>query len=102
MSIKTGQGFDEIIGDKRDAILLIAARYKAHNIRIFGSVARGEANNESDIDFLVEFEPTYRLLDHAGLVTELQALLGRKVEVANADTLRDEYRPYILKDARAL
>jgi len=102
MTGKAGLGIADVIGDKREAILQIAARYKAHNVRIFGSVARGDARDDSDIDLLVEFEPSYRLLDHAGLVTELQILLGRKVEVANAATLRDEYRSNILKDAHAL
>jgi predicted nucleotidyltransferase len=102
MSVKTGLGVEDVIGDKREAILEIAARHKAHHVRIFGSVARGEAREDSDVDLLVEFEPNYRLLDHAGLVTELQSLLGRKVEVANAATLRDEYRPYIMKDTFAL
>ena len=60
-------GIKEIIENKRDEILRIAARCGARNIRIFGSVARGDAGPKSDIDFLVEFEPGRSLIDHVAL-----------------------------------
>jgi predicted nucleotidyltransferase len=98
----TGLGIDDLIGDKREAILHLAEKRGAHNIRIFGSVARSAATPESDIDFLVDFEPNYRLLDQIGLMVDLSELLGRKVDVAVASNLRDELRADILEDATPL
>lgn len=101
-SLKTGLGIADIIGDKRKDILRLAAKYGAYNVRVFGSVARGEARQDSDVDFLVEFSPNYTLLDQAGLVVSLRNLLGRPVEITNAAYLRDEMRASILKDAQPL
>lgn len=95
---KRGLGIPEIIGDKRAQVLEIARRRGAYNVRIFGSVARGDAHSDSDVDFLVEFPPKYRLLDHAGLLADLEDLLGRRVDVSVERNLREEYRPYIMKD----
>lgn len=99
---KQGLGITEVIGNKRDDILQLARDHKAYNIRIFGSVARGEATDQSDIDFLVDFQPDYRLFDHIGLKQSLEDLLGRKVDVAIERLLRDEFRPYVMRDAVAL
>jgi predicted nucleotidyltransferase len=66
---------------RREEILRLAASHGASNIRIFGSVARGEAGANSDVDLLVEFEPGRSLLDLAGLELDLQDLLGCKVDV---------------------
>ncbi len=93
---------DEILALHRNTILQLAAQRGAYNVRVFGSVARGTASTNSDIDFLVEFPPSYRLLDHAGLLNDLQELLGCPVDVAVEANLREEIRPYILKDAVAL
>ncbi len=87
---------------KRAEILRLAALYGASNVRVFGSVARGEAGALSDVDFLVTFQPGYRLLDHIGLKQDLEDLLGCKVDVAIDRTLRDEYRLGILRDVVAL
>ncbi len=97
-----GFGIADIIGSNREAILRLAEKYGAQNVRIFGSVARGEARIDSDIDFLVDFRPDYKLLDHAALLIELEDLLGRKVEVAIAANLREEYRSSIVQDAKPL
>lgn len=102
MKVATQLDIQTVIGDKREDVLRLAARFGASNVRIFGSVARGEATSESDVDFLVDFPPGYRLLDHAGLQQSLQNLLGRKVDVAIERNLRDEFRPEILQDAIAL
>ncbi len=67
---------------RRDEILEVAASNRARNVRVFGSVARGEATPDSDIDFLVEFEPGASLMDLSGLHLDLEALLGRPVHVA--------------------
>jgi predicted nucleotidyltransferase len=99
VTIRTGLGIDDLLSDKRDAILELAARYGASNVRVFGSVARGDARPDSDVDFLVDFNPDYRLWDHIGLKQDLEDLLGRKVDVAIAKNLREEFRPYILRDA---
>jgi uncharacterized protein len=66
---------------RRDEILRIAAAEKARNVRVFGSVARGDAGPDSDIDFVVDFEPDYSLMNLSGLYLDLEALLGRKVHV---------------------
>jgi predicted nucleotidyltransferase len=88
--------------EKRNEILRIAASHGARNVRVFGSVARGEANDDSDIDFLVDFEPDRSLLDHAALVVDLEELLGRKVDVVTERGLYWLLRRRILKEARAL
>jgi predicted nucleotidyltransferase len=85
--------------DSRDEILRIAAKYGAHDVRVFGSVARGEDSVGSDLDLLVEFEAGRSLLDHAGLVLELEALLGRPVDVGTPKGLRTRYRERILNEA---
>jgi len=92
-------GIREIIGDKRDAILALAARHGASNIRVFGSVAEGKADDASDVDFLVDMEPGRSLLDLGGLLMDLQDLLGRKVDVVTEAGLRDRIRQSVQKQA---
>jgi predicted nucleotidyltransferase len=89
----------ELLAEKREDILRIAAEYGAHNVRIFGSVARHEARPDSDFDFLVDFEPNVSLLDHAGLLLALEALLGRKVDVVPARGLRERLRDDVFREA---
>jgi uncharacterized protein len=93
---------EQLLKDKRDAILRIAAKCGAYNVRVFGSAARGEAGEGSDIDLLVEFEPGRSLLDHAALVLDLEELLGRKVDVVTEKGLYWLLRRRILKEARPL
>ena len=85
--------------EKRRQILAIAKKYGAFNVRIFGSVARGEARPDSDIDFLVELEPGRSLFDLGGLLYELQALLGVEVDVVTEKGLRTRIREEVLRDA---
>ncbi len=92
-------GIEELLRNRREDILSIAARHGASNIRVFGSVARGEAVAESDIDFLVELERGRSLLDHAALRIDLESLLGRRVDVATERGLRPRVREEILKEA---
>jgi predicted nucleotidyltransferase len=99
MAIQHGLGIDDIIGDKRDQILALAARFGAYNVRVFGSVARGEARPDSDVDFLVEFQPKATIWDVVGLWQELGELLEREVDLSTDKTLLDDVRPYALKDA---
>jgi predicted nucleotidyltransferase len=78
----------EILQQKREEILNLAAQHGASNIRIFGSVARDEEGEDSDIDFLVDMESDRSLLDRIGLIQDLEDILGRKVDVATVKGLR--------------
>ena len=89
----------ETLATKRDEILRVASRHKASNVRVFGSIARGEARLESDVDFLVEFEPRSTLLDHAALVRELRDLIGSEVDVVSDEGLRPRMRDRVLREA---
>jgi predicted nucleotidyltransferase len=93
---------DQLLQEKREEILRIAAEHGARNVRVFGSAARRDAGEGSDIDLLVEFEPGRTLLDHAALVADLEELLGRKVDVVTESGLYWLLRRRILKEARAL
>ncbi len=93
---------DELLRTKREDILRIAKNYGAYNVRVFGSVARGEADSESDIDLLVNMEPGRRLLDLCGLLADIEDLLGCKVDVVTEDSLRERIRERVLKEAVAL
>ena len=94
--------YNELLQSKRDEILRIAAQYGAYNVRIFGSVARGEADEQSDIDLLVNMEPGRSLFDLGGLLADLEDLLGCNVDVVTEKGLRDRIRERVLKEAIAL
>ena len=93
---------NSLIERMRDEILRLAAKYGAHDVRVFGSVARGEADEDSDIDFLVNFEKGRGLFDHGGLLMELQELLGRKVDVATESGLKPRIKERVIREARPL
>ncbi len=95
-------GIEEILLPFREEILKIAAKYGAYNIRVFGSVARGEARHNSDVDFLVEMETGRNLLDRIGLKQDLEELLGRSVDIAKTSNLHDLIRDKVLREAVAL
>jgi len=100
--IRTGLGIEEMIGEKREAILRLAAQYGASNVRVFGSVARGEARPDSDIDFLVSFPEDKSIFDLVGLWLDIKELMGREVSVV-ADSIDDKpFLKRILKDALSL
>ena len=90
---------NELLQEKREDILHIAARRGASNVRIFGSVARGEADSKSDIDLLVDLEPGRSLFDLGGLLMDLQDLLDHKVDVVTERGLRERIREHVLKEA---
>jgi predicted nucleotidyltransferase len=92
----------QLLQTKRKRILQIAARHGARKVRVFGSVARGEARRGSDIDFLVEMDEGRSLLDYAALILDLERLLKRPVDVASERGLRPPVRKEVLKDAIAL
>ncbi len=88
---------------KREEIISIAAKHGAFNVRVFGSVARNEADTESDIDFLVDYSvEDIRPWFPAGLMLELEALLGRKVDVATEAALKERIREKVLQEAISL
>jgi uncharacterized protein len=93
---------DTLRAQRREQVLLIAKQHGAHNVRVFGSVARGEAGENSDLDLLVAWEPGRSLLDHAGLVQDLQDLLGMKVHVGTEKALHWYVRDRILREATPL
>ena len=92
----------ELIREKREDILDIAARHGTYNVRVFGSVARGEAGPDSDVDFLVELEPTRSLMDISSMVADLQELLGRSVDLAEPEGLHRLVRERVMKEAVSL
>jgi predicted nucleotidyltransferase len=92
----------EVLTRKKDEIAKIAATHGARNIRVFGSVARGEADEKSDIDFLVEMEPGRSLLDLGGLLMDLQEVLGRDVDVVTERGLNPRIRDRVLREAVSL
>jgi len=89
----------ELLKEKREEILRIAAKHGARNVRVFGSVARDESDEESDIDLLVELEPGRSLMDHAALWLELQQALGRRVDVVSDRGIKPRMRERVLREA---
>jgi len=95
-------GIQKLLKSKRRRILSLAAKHGARNVRVFGSVARGEARPTSDVDFLVEFAQNRSLLDQSGLMLDLQDLLGRKVDIVTPGALHWYIRDRVLAEAVAL
>jgi uncharacterized protein len=93
---------DELLKEHRNAIIALAAKHGARQPRVFGSVIRGEAGPESDIDLLVKMEEGRSLLDLSALILDLKELLGVKVDVVSEDGLYWLLRRRILKEARPL
>ena len=89
----------KMLQDKRDEILRIAAAHGAQNVRVFGSVSRGEAGAKTDVDLLVKLEPGRSLLDLIAIKQELEDLLGREVDVVTEDAVSAYIREQILKEA---
>jgi len=86
----------------RDMILQIAARHGAYNVRVFGSQARGEAKQDSDLDLLVEVGPNRSPWFPAGMIADLEELLGCKVDVVTHDSLHWFVKDQILQEAEPL
>jgi uncharacterized protein len=91
-----------LLDTRRAEILAVAARHGAHNVRVFGSVARGDARPDSDIDILVDMEPGRSLFDLGGLLVDLQTLLGVNVDVVTEAGLRPRLRDEVLLEAVTL
>ncbi|WP_232282656.1 MULTISPECIES: nucleotidyltransferase family protein [unclassified Roseiflexus] len=92
----------ELVKEKRADILALAAKHGARNVRVFGSVARGDADEQSDIDVLVQMEPGRSLLDLGGLQYDLEQLLGCRVDVVTEQGLKARLREEILSEAVTL
>jgi predicted nucleotidyltransferase len=92
-------GIPEILGPKREEILRIAAKHGAYNVRVFGSVARGEAGPDSDVDLLVEMGPNRTPWFPGGLIADLEDLLGRRIDVATPKGLHRRIRESVLAEA---
>ncbi|MCD8489669.1 MAG: nucleotidyltransferase family protein [Desertifilum sp.] len=93
----------ETLREKRDQILEIAARHGAFNVRVFGSVVRGEETPESDIDFLIDYDPKkVTPWFPGGLLMDLQDLLGRKVDVLTERSISPWIRQRVLEEAKPL
>lgn len=93
---------ENLRANSRESILRLARQRGAHSVRVFGSVARGEAHADSDLDLLVSWEPDRSLLDHAGLVADLEELLGIRVHVGTEKSLHWYVRDRILREATPL
>ena len=93
---------EEIRSRYRARIVAAAESRGAHNIRIFGSVARGDQRYDSDIDFLVDFEPRRSLLDLTGLWLDLETALGCKVDVVSSRGLKPRLASEVMRDAVSL
>jgi len=90
---------EELVGGKRDEIRRIAEKHGARHVRVFGSMARGDADAGSDVDFLVEAGPRTSSWFPAGLILDLEELLGRRVEVITDAGLNPFIRDQVLKEA---
>ncbi len=84
---------------KRKKILEIASKYGAKDVRVFGSVARGDEKPGSDVDFLIDMEPGRSLLDLGGLLIELEDLLECKIDLVTERGLNELLREEVLKEA---
>lgn len=90
----------ELLKEKREEIIKIASKHGAYNVRVFGSVARGEADEKSDIDFLIDYDidkitPWFPV----GLIHDLQDFLGKKVDVVTASGLKERIKERVFQEA---
>ncbi len=88
----------ELIQNKREIIIKIAAQHGAYNVRLFGSVARGEETENSDIDLLVDLGDNLSPWFPSGLIRELESILARKVDLATENSLKPRIKEKILND----
>lgn len=88
--------------NNRDQILRIATQYGAKNVKVFGSVARGEAQLDSDLDLLVKLDPNRSLLDLIAIKQDLEDLLGCQVDVVTETAISPYFREQVLKEAVSL
>jgi predicted nucleotidyltransferase len=99
MNAMAVQPLEEVVRARRSEILRIAAAHGARNVRVFGSVARGQARPNSDLDLLVDLEAGRSLLDVAGLSLDLEDALACPVDVMTPEGLRPSIREHVLSEA---
>jgi predicted nucleotidyltransferase len=92
----------ETLRQRREEIIVIARQHRADNIRLFGSVARGDERLDSDVDFLVDFQPGSTLFDQIALIEELSNKLGRKIDVISSRALNRHLAQKIKQESIAL
>lgn len=92
----------ELLLNKREEILNLANRHGAYNVRVFGSVARGEDERNSDIDFLVDLGDNLSPWFPVRLIRDLEQLLGRKVDVVTENGLKERIKQKVLQEATPL
>jgi predicted nucleotidyltransferase len=90
---------DDDLRRKRDEVLLITRKHGVGRVKVFGSVARGETTEESDLDLLIEVEGPTPPWFPGGLVAELEQLFGRRVQVVEPECLNEEIRARVLEEA---
>lgn len=95
-------GIEEILAARRGEVLRIAREHGVVRVRVFGSVARGDATADSDIDLLIDVRGPTPPWFPGGLVAELESLLGRRVDVVEPDALGDDVRERVLQEAVSL
>lgn len=93
---------ETLLKEKRERILDVAEKHGAKNVRVFGSVARSEADEASDIDFLVDMEPGRSLFDMGGLLMDLRDLLDCHVDIVTEKGLRERIRARVMQEATPL
>lgn len=93
---------NQFLQENRDTILAIATKHGAKNVRVFGSVVRGEATAESDVDFLVDLGETLSPWFPMGLIHDLETLLDRQVDVVTEKSLHSLIREQVLQEAKPL
>ena len=98
MGLKPAPTLDEL-RRRREQILALADAHGARNVRVFGSIARGQATPESDLDLVVDFDVGRSLLDHGELIMDLEEALGCRVDVVSSRGLRERFRERVLADA---
>ena len=96
---RPGLGIDEVIGPQRRALKALAEKYGGFDLRVFGSVARGEADADSDLDLLVRFRRPVGLLGRSELKERFETLLGRTVDLATEANLHWLVRPRVMAEA---
>jgi len=92
----------QLIEMHRGEILFAARKHGAGNVRLFGSVARGESDEQSDIDILVDLESGRSLFDLVRLQGEMERVLGRRVDLVTERGLRERIRARVLAEARPI
>lgn len=100
MVVRHGLGIEAVVRPHRGEIARLAMRYGIRTIRILGSVRRGEATLESDVDYLVDRPGPHSILDRVALATDLEEVLGRAVDIVNEHGLHSAFEPQV--DAEAV